>query len=425
MPVMPMTFQILTPDQANPLGYGLKQGSEVANNWMQARNQAIQNRMLQAQLPYAGDMAQADLALKQAQAPYVQSQTAINEGTVPYLGMKFGAAYMNAQTKAAQAAIANANSYRNYAQTPEGQKLLQTDPKFQESFINAMNNASSFINSGFGFNANAIPGSSGAPNQVPATNQTNPSMPSSDAIASALRNNYQVLPQTPQQTQRLNQLFGQPPSSQDMNAVQQASSDAYYNKMLPVAQRQQVTYENVVDGLLRDNQPIINDAATFAGLAGKANQTAEKYAQSAGLNSSQQYQNYVTFVNQIAPKISNELRRAYGGQATDHEQKLMADISNPVKWTKDPQQVFSEFNQLVSDLRTNAREIVKTPSQAISTLNQNVMNPPTFGAKQNTSRNSTTTNADRFKNYTDADWQHTAQKHGITVQQAKQLAGAQ
>jgi hypothetical protein len=98
MPINVPYFQILSPEQANPLGYGMLQGAQMANSWMNTRNAATQNKILQAQLPYAGQMAQQDLVK-------AQLANALSQNTLNYAPQTSQAAInlTNAQTNAQNA----------------------------------------------------------------------------------------------------------------------------------------------------------------------------------------------------------------------------------------------------------------------------------------------------------------------------------
>lgn len=175
MAISPMYFPVLSPQQANPMLYGMGQGSAIAG-------QNLQNATIQQQLPYAGPMAQAQLGIQQAQAPYINSQTAMNNAMLPYAGYRAMGPYMGAYARMQQAAISNANSYRQLAATPAGQAMMKNNLQFRQAYYQAMQNSSQFISSGFPMIGGGAPmaatGNYG-PSQAP-TQQTMPySAPSS------------------------------------------------------------------------------------------------------------------------------------------------------------------------------------------------------------------------------------------------------
>jgi hypothetical protein len=425
MPISPMYFNPLSFQQAAPFVTGLQSGTGIASQNIANQGNQLQNQLLAAQTPYAGQMAQAQLATSQQQAPYMQSQTALNQATLPLLQYKFMSPYLSAMAQQSRVAVQNANSLKAYAATPEGQQRLANDPQFRQTYLNAMNNSSGMVNSGYGFTSfPGVPGMGGSSQSMPGAN-FNPAMQpqSPQANGSEMPSTLpmQTLPQTPQQVQKLQQFFpgsGQQ-NQQNLNGLKQAASDTYLKQMIPPARLQQTAYENVIEGLMHTNQKTITDAANFAGLAGKANQHADQFAEAAGMGANPQYRNFQTFTNQIAPKMANELRRAFGGQATDSEREAMDDIGNPVAWNKDPQQVFNELNQLRSDLAVNAKEIIKTPSQVVSTAQQNINNPVVF--KNNPAPNSSTV---KIQGSDGKIWSIPANKLNLALQRgAKQVYG--
>jgi hypothetical protein len=97
MPIQPMYFQPLSFQQANPLGAGMQQGSEIASNMfsnqlkrLQAQQMGIQNQVLpqslQAQLQqlqtnnqYLPQTLQSDIGLKNAQAGLMGTEAGKNQ----------------------------------------------------------------------------------------------------------------------------------------------------------------------------------------------------------------------------------------------------------------------------------------------------------------------------------------------------------
>ena len=76
MPLNPINFQVLSPQQADPFIYGLGQGAQIGNSFLAARAQAIKNQMAQAQLPYAQQLAQ--LGLQKQQIANSTAQNTLN-----------------------------------------------------------------------------------------------------------------------------------------------------------------------------------------------------------------------------------------------------------------------------------------------------------------------------------------------------------
>lgn len=76
MPLNPINFQVLTPQQASPFVYGLGQGAQLVNSALAARAQNIKNQMAQAQLPYAQQLAK--LGLQKQQIANATAQNTLN-----------------------------------------------------------------------------------------------------------------------------------------------------------------------------------------------------------------------------------------------------------------------------------------------------------------------------------------------------------
>jgi hypothetical protein len=326
MALSPMYFQILSPDQANPLGYGMQQGTQTANNIMQARGKSLQNQQLQAQLPYAGQMAQAQLATAQQQAPYMQSQTDLNQASLPYMGYKFMAPMMMAQARMAQAGIQNSNAFRNYAETPQGAALLQADPNMANTFQNAMQNSAGMINGG------------GMPQQMPPTGAYN--NPASYPQLPGAQTGQAGTPINPQQINQLRQL-AQPGVPDATTAIQNASSLLAQKKMTDASARQKNLYASNIEKTLNQIDP---DALTqYAGGTG----TLEKYMQS-GLSSvgqeSANFDNYQKSLN-AANMLATQTRQFYGDSIQPSMIQRLEGLTNPSTWSTNPKLAKELFNQ--------------------------------------------------------------------------------
>jgi hypothetical protein len=106
MPVQPMYFQPLSFQQANPILSGMQAASQIYGNDMQAQGRNLLNQQLAAQLPYAGQLAQADLAYKQAQTPFIQAQTGL-------VGEQTKAIPSEIQERLAQAGLLGSETAKN------------------------------------------------------------------------------------------------------------------------------------------------------------------------------------------------------------------------------------------------------------------------------------------------------------------------
>lgn len=107
MPLNPINFQVLSPQQADPFVYGLGQGAQIGNSFLAARAQAIKNQMAQAQLPYAQQLAKLGLQKQQ-----IANSTAQN--TLNYAPQMSQAQLASAQT---MPGLYGSEAAKNQAQT--------------------------------------------------------------------------------------------------------------------------------------------------------------------------------------------------------------------------------------------------------------------------------------------------------------------
>jgi hypothetical protein len=459
MPLQQSYFQPLSFQQASPMVSGMEAGSNIAANNsmdmlrnMQAAQTGIQNAYLpsslaqslksqklanalaQSTLPFAAPQAQANLgltdaqtglvqgqtsaipsqiALQQAQVPFVQSQTALNNASLPFMQYKFMAPYISAIARQNQANASTSNAYANWSKTPQGMAALQKDSGLATGLNSFMQYQANYGNN-IANQAGLFDPSTTGNQQAPIQQQSDPTQSpgNQQMVGQSQPSGYQQLPLNQQQVQRLAQLV-QPSTNGNIPAIQAASADALTRKITPSPIQNQRYYDQSLNNMLSQVAPVMPDISQFAGLAGHANQTAQKYAQSAGIATSPMYNNYRNFVDVQAPAIANEFRRSLGGQATDSEREAMTNIAQPAYWDKSPQQALNQYNTLVNTIDANSRAISQTPSQNQTSLAQGVQNPPLAGKGGANSK------------YRDEDIQFTAQKYGMTPSQVRQKLGGQ
>lgn len=351
MPIYPMYFQTLSPQQANPLGFGIQQGTDIANNILAARARALQNQQMQAQLPYAGQMAQADLAMKQAQVPYLQSETALNYGTMPYLGMKYSAPMLLAQARMAQAGIQNSNAFRQWTQTPEGAALVSNNPEMASAIAQAMQNSAGMINSG-------LPGVS---------NYNNPS--SYAALPGAIPN-MQGTPITPDQVNQLKNLV-QP--SVPISNIQDAASLQTLKKTSDASARQKNLYASNIEKTLNQINP--DDLTQYAGrpISLFANQVVAPFSQE-----STNYDNYVKSLN-AANLLATQVRQFYGDSIQPYMIKRLEGLTNPANWANNPTLAKAQFDktkQILQQEMDTYRQAIQNKAAYQNQNTQSLMQTP-------------------------------------------------
>jgi hypothetical protein len=385
MAINPMYFQVLSPQQANPLGFGLQQGAQTAADMMQTRGQNIQNQLLSAQLPYAGQIAQADLGLKQAQVPYLQSQTALNMGTIPFLGMKFAAPMMMAQARMMQAGIQNANAFRDWTQTPQGASIVANNPDMANTIAQAMQNSAGLINGG---HPSPSPGNFQNPASYPVLPGTMPAQSG-----------------TPINAQQINQLrqLAQPGVPNLTSAIQDASGLLSQKKTTDASARQKNLYASNIEKTLNMIDP--DSLTQYAGGFGAAQKYANMGAASLNMES-KNYDNYVKSLN-AANLLATQVRQFYGDSIQPSMIQRLEQLTSPSNWANNPTLAKSQFNQ--------TKQIL---GQEMGTYRQAMKSTAPYET-QNAQYNSNISSA----MLTPENLAHTAKKYGMTVEQVKQRLG--
>jgi hypothetical protein len=184
-------------------------------------------------------------------------------------------------------------------------------------------------------------------------------------------------PMMPIQQQLLPQNLPQnyPQNSNVLNPDAAALQNYIKNKMantnLTKGQQQQVVYDNSLQNTL---QPLLNDlpsVVTYSGASGHAQLIKDKVNAAFGRPVSANYQNYLDYMK-VAPVIANELRRAYGGQATDSENKMLEELVDPISWYAQPAQALKQFQTLMNAVHQNTQAITQSK---VTNLNQATNSP--------------------------------------------------
>lgn len=403
---MPFQFQVpyTQGNDASSFNEGMQSaGGMVAQAIQnQLRQQQIQQAQIQNQyLPYS---EQADIGAKLMQTQLMPMQTT----AALYRGMgSYGGALNNY--------IAN---LQRYAQTPEGKQFLAQNPQAMKNYLSTLSNLSQNAPSAAGMGPAAINGvpsvnvgnvfgglppslfpllrptnTQSSPTQAPVSSANNSSPNSTVSVAPTANNqnnvvaqnaalnppvNMQQLPMTNAQIQTLKTL--QSPSSptpQNVQSAQDVASSDVIAKTVPKDIQKQRYYAQSVDNMLNQVAPIMPQITKFAGAVGKYGSTVDKYASAFNLQANDpDYQTFNNFINTQAPLISNEMRRAFGGQATDTEMKTMGNLANPIYWKSNPTLALSQFNSLVNTLKANDKALVQSQSQTLGGLNNAINSPP-------------------------------------------------
>lgn len=415
MPVTLPSIQPLSLDENAPGLYGYLQGQKIAeDNLNQSLNanklpyvqpaamadvqrQQLANALSSASLPYAGDMAKANLGL-------AQMNLALN----PFRAFSN---YLGNAGKLANIQSALDKTQLAFYQTNQGQQALRKNPADAQAFADIMERQRQTSQNGLLGNLSNIgqrfmpdtskitsslgenTGATGLQHNL--ANSLDPNAQSGlSNLGQALSNigiakgpdlsslSYNApAPFSPNTQLPTAQTYSQPQESSDITLtpraklIQEAANDEYLRKNLTPGALKQLTYSNILDTQLENIKPILSDVAQFSGLAGKAKMSAGKYAQSMNMQSDPRYMNYNTFATEQAPMIANELRRVLGGSQSKYENDLLKSIANPTNWDVSPAQTFKNLNTLIGISKSVIPSLTKTPTDTINTASENAKRP--------------------------------------------------
>lgn len=304
-----------------------------------------QGGLAAAKLPYADQFAQADLANQQVQAPYTQSQTALNQATLPYMGMKFTAPYISAMAQLQKAGISNANSFRQWTQTPQGATFVNNNPDMAKAIMSSMTNEASMIATPGGLGATMGGGMpmGGGQNNIP--NQGGGvGGPMPQAVPGQL-------PLNNDQVNKLSQLFPQQPSSQptpdQIQQIQNASGLIAQKKDTDPVARQKNLYATNIEKTLQYINP--DDLTKYSGLFGTAAKGTQAGLASVGLND-KSYTNYTKSLS-AAEMLATQVRQFYGDSIQPEMIHRLETLTNPSAWHSNPELAKENFNQTKSILQ--------------------------------------------------------------------------
>lgn len=315
----------------------------------------LSNQILQPQAQYAPQMTLADLALKQAMPGYYgamgqealskiplnQAQANMANAQIPYLPYQMmGKYYQGLGQYMAHGPASLAVRMQN---NPAFQNYVANNPQAQANYAGLMGSALG--------NQISVPGLPGMPPMKINASQ-NPNQNIQNGVPSA---------------------YGAVNPS-DINSVNNAVQNSYIKSAFTPQQLQQITYENSADNMFNDVAHDFPAITKFAGLAGHAGMTASKYGSAFGLQTDPDYTKFIDFTQTKAPLISNEIRRAFGSQATDTQTEELNKLVNPVYWDKSPQIALSQLQSLYGALKANSRAITQPKNvnlaQAIGSINK-------------------------------------------------------
>lgn len=417
--------------------------------------QQLNNQILQPQAQYAPQITQADLAYKQAQTPNLQAQTGLTNQQAQWYGpsaqseiaLKQSQIPLNqasAQAKPYQAlgeyyaglGRYGMSSYYNNPITqglralnnPGTQALASSNPTVNKNIGDLLYGIYSRAAQPPGQGMSGNPQQPGTPMMQP--NQVSPSGSSPYQGNSPYRQPGQ--PPTPmgmpnQQPQQNNSGL----TPQDYAQLAQTYGDSAQKKTVPNAIAMQRFYSASYDEQMKPWIPKIPEIANYAGAAGKAKLTIDKYMASLGLGQdSPQYQDWNSFVNAAAPLASNEYRRSLGITSSVHQQQEWDKLSDPAYWNEHPSDALARWNALLAAKKANDKAIFNNPSQISSQGRADTQQPatqyatkPGMATSLGDGQYSVITKDGKSRVITDAQIKSTADANNLTVQEIKQRFG--
>lgn len=350
---------------------------------------AAQRGLMGAQSGFYGAQAQDIL---QAKIPLEQAQAGLTTAQIPYVPMTSMAKYY--QSLGSLMRYSPTSMLLRSQNNPLFQSTIANNPQLAANLGGAytalLNNQNPSLTA-MGINLN-LPGGIGS--QLPAPQgQPNTQLQPQAQVQSQSNNSFlpysiQTLAQMNQQQQpqkqAQNSQMGIPqnsPVSQPVSGVntpfgpanpidaaniQTQAQNLLISKNYTPQQAQQMIYDNSAQNMLTQLAPEMQSISSFSGLSGMANLKQQQLLASLNLPTSLDYQKYVNFSRVQAPLFVNEIRRAFGGQATDSERETMDRLIQPNEWDKNPQIMLNQLQSLVGTLHANSMAITQTKAQNLN-----------------------------------------------------------
>ncbi len=183
------------------------------------------------------------------------------------------------------------------------------------------------------------------------------------------------------------------------------------NKSLTTASTQrQNEAVTQIDSMLSDPgfRERAKNASLYAGALGKGGAFVDALSQ----QNPKAYLDYLTFMNNDVTWLSNRIKSADNMAGTDAQREELhnafSKAINPA--TSNPEMFMSQIDNLQKSLHTLSTGVQKSANPIFDTQRER---PAQYGNSSSSAS----------KQYSDADLQHTAEKHGMTVEQVKQKLG--
>lgn len=327
MPIEPMSFPLLSFEQSNPGLMRLKANLGNLLNGMQGIS---------------------DYNYKQAQVPYLQSESALNQQKTNWYG----------RDTASQIAERNASAQKSLADAALTNKDVPFEDRLNQAKINYQNTMANFRNMG------GSGGSTGGKDQMllqSLVGKDNPGL-SPDEVYEATN----VL----------------------MNGGNSLSSGKKLNSLSPLARE---TFNRVVKSgttsqglnqqrggalatdIMERGDKLIGDVSDFAGISGKGKLTADQVAASLG-DQNPKYLSYLNFTRQIVPELANQMIKLEGVNANNTQKNLMLKVADPTYWDSNPSLALKQWKYLTDTFKGYNKTISSGSSDIKQRLSQGISN---------------------------------------------------
>lgn len=393
-----VTFQPLSPEQANPFLYGMQSMSNALNTQAQTRAQNILNQYLpqseqervlaaqlanqksQAELPYAGPQAQANVGLTNAQAGYYgQEAKWLGPRSQAEIGLQNAqAGYYGKETEFLpfKYAIDMANTQRmanRFGPAFDLAKTLQAMPQATRSAWIAQNQEA--------YNQMMADMANGVQQRGAGMGLLNPdfinqylpgALPSSqnNSLFNSALSNAQANPTA--------NLFSAGTPDQ-VNQMRRISEMAANNALTTAATRRQMEGALQVEGIMNspDFQNQAQNAALYAGAIGKGQAAIDAISQ----QNPKAYEDYLSFKNQTMTLLANRIKTLDAMGATEGQREELHNLYKKTAdaLTSNPGQFIDQLNNLGRTLSAVAKSVQKsaTPAFDVDRLSgfQDINNP--------------------------------------------------
>lgn len=422
-----MAIGVINPQvmQGDPFGEGLQRTANFVNalqSQLANQNQLrVQPQMLAAQLlahqlanqkdqtllPYVGPQAKADLAYRQAQTPYLNSQT-----TNQILDAQKARLLMPYIQPNAQADLESTRLKNQFVPLEE---MIKAQNAMQQSsrFGGAYQMAKALQEMAPAARQTWIAQNQSDYNQMLTDlgNKTSENLVTPQSISALAPSLASALGSQGAQGQQniINPRFSAP-TSDSINQVKLANQIAANNSLVTSQTRRQLEGAIQVEDIFNSPgfQSQAQNAALYAGAMGKGKGALDALSQ----NNPAAYEDYIAFKNQTMPLLLNRIKTLDQMGATDKQREDLENIYNKTadSLTSNPAQFITQLNILQKTLNTIAQAVQKSATPISNVNRLSGVNP--IGQQQQSN-----------SKYSQEDLEHTAKKYGMTVDQVKQQLG--